>query len=130
MPRVLLVDDDARVLATIKRMLEINQYEVIAVSDARASLGAFERNPCDAAIVDIFMLEMDGMTVIKALRERAPRLPVVVISGGPEGAAALDFLREATNFTAIVCLQKPFRPPALIAALQQAVLQARTASAQ
>jgi DNA-binding response OmpR family regulator len=119
--RILVIDDVHHVGAAIKAALEVANHDVLAVETGPLGVRAFDEKAFDAAIVDVFMLEMDGMTLIKELRRRAPRLPIVVISGGTYGATALDILITASGLTGVAYLQKPFRPEQLIAALDKAV---------
>jgi CheY-like chemotaxis protein len=68
---------------------------------------------------------MDGVKTIKALREKSPNLAVIAISGvlmRASGRTALDFLPMAPNLSGVVCLQKPFRPPDLLKAVDAALL--------
>ena len=116
MPRVLVVDDQADVRAMISILLRINRYEIVEAATAAAGLKAFENGSFDLAIVDIFLQDTDGSDLIATMRERAPDLPVVAISG----ITALDFLTKSPGLSDVVCLQKPFRPPDLIAAIEAA----------
>jgi CheY-like chemotaxis protein len=122
--RVLVIDDQPWVRATIGLALQSTGYELVGVESAAAALIEFEKSHFDIAIVDIFLPGMDGAKLIKELRLRAPRLPVVAISGvqlKASGRTALDFLSMAPNLGQVVCLQKPFRPPQLIEAVHQAL---------
>jgi DNA-binding response OmpR family regulator len=122
--RILVVDDTSYIRAAIKTALEVDNHDVVAVATGPEGLRAFDARAFDAAIVDVFMLEMDGMTLIKELRRRAPRLPIVVISGGIYGETALDILTTASGLTGVAYLQKPFRPDQLMAALAKAARSA------
>jgi DNA-binding response OmpR family regulator len=116
MPRVLVIDDQADVRAMISIVLRINRHEIVEAATAAAGLKAFESAGIDLAIVDIFLQDANGSELIATLRERAPDLPVVAISG----MTALDFLTKSPGLSDVVCLQKPFRPPDLIAAIEAA----------
>jgi DNA-binding response OmpR family regulator len=70
----------------------------------------------DVAIVDIFLGDSNGFDVIAAMRERAPRLPVVAVSA----MTALDRLSQSAEFLIVQRLQKPVRPNQLIAAIEAA----------
>ena len=124
MPRVLIVDDQANVRAAIAVALQANGYEAVAVEDAVSALREFGASRFDLAIIDLYMPNVDGVKVIKALRERAPRLAIIAISGaflnGSEHTA-LDFLSKLPGLSEVVCLQKPFRPAALMQAVQSAL---------
>ena len=116
MPRVLVIDDQGDVRAMMSMVLRINQFEVVEAANAAAGLKAFEGAAIDLAIVDIFLLGSNGFDVIASMRERAPGLPVVAISG----MTALDFVADMPGLSDVVCLQKPFRPNELMAAIEAA----------
>ena len=124
MPRVLVIDDQSHVRAAITFALRAKNFEVVAVESGPEGLRVFENSPFDLAIVDIFMPGMDGVKLIKSLRERSPKLPIVAISGvllRSSARTALDFLPLAPDLTDIICLQKPFRPNELMQAIQKAI---------
>ena len=126
MPRVLVVDDQADVRTMISIVLRIHHFEIVEAESAASALKLFEeasfgeasfgKASFDLAIVDIFLQGTNGSDLIAGLRTRAPGLPVVAISG----MTALDFLSEAPELSNVVCLQKPFRPPDLMRAIEAA----------
>jgi DNA-binding NtrC family response regulator len=116
MPRVLVVDDQADVRTMISIVLRIHHFEIIEAESAASALKLFEEASFDLVIVDIFLQDTNGSDLITALRTRAPGLPVIAISG----MTALDFLSETPELSNIVCLQKPFRPPDLMRAIDAA----------
>jgi CheY-like chemotaxis protein len=120
MRRILVIDDESRVRSAITIALEANDCSVLAFETGQAALRELEKSNFDLAIVDVFMPGMDGMTLINALRERVSNLPIVAISGGEEGKAALDFLTWAPGLSGITCLQKPFRQTDLMQAMHEA----------
>lgn len=124
MPRILVVDDQARVRAAIAVTLRAKGFEVVCVEDAVTAFGEFEARPFDLAVVDVYMPTVDGVKLVKALRERAPNLPVIVISGVALNASqltALDFLPKLSGFSEIVCLKKPFRSAELLQKIRSAL---------
>ena len=124
MPRILVIDDQPHVRATISLALQARGFEVVGADSGVAGLKEFEDSKFDLAIVDIFMPGMDGAKIIKLLRGRAPNLPIIAISGvllKASGRTALDFLSMAPELSNVICLQKPFRPPELLQAIQQAL---------
>ncbi len=127
MPRILVVDDQAHVRAAIVVGLRASAFEAVGAEDAVAALQAFEAEHFDLAVVDVYMPSTDGVRLIKALRERAPRLPVIAISGvrlNESHATALDFLPKLPVMAEIVCLQKPFRTGELARAIRAALATA------
>jgi DNA-binding NtrC family response regulator len=116
MPRVLIIDDQKDVRAMVAIVLRVNRFEVVEADSGAAGVKAFTEASFDAAIVDIFLGDTSGIDVIAALRERAPGLPVVAVSG----MTALDFMEQSSHRADVVCLQKPFRPNDLLQALRKA----------
>ncbi len=116
MPRVLIIDDQKDVRAMMSIVLRVNHFEVVEADGGAAGLKAFGAAAFDAAIVDIFLDDTSGLDVITAIRERAPGLPIVAVSG----MTALGFMDQAPGLQNVVCLQKPFRPNDLLQALRSA----------
>ena len=116
MPRVLVIDDQIDVRAMISMVLRINHFEVVEAANAAAGLKAFEDAAIDLAIVDVFLLGSNGFDVMTSMRERVLGLPIVAISG----MTALDFVKDMPGLADVVCLQKPFRPNELMAAIESA----------
>ena len=116
MPRILVVDDQRDVRAMISILLRVNHFEVTEAESGAAGLKAFEDARFDVAIVDIFLNDSCGFDLIAAMRERAPGLAVVAVSG----MAALDSVSQSSELSDVICLQKPFRPSDLIRAVGSA----------
>lgn len=116
MPRVLIIDDQKDVRAMVAIVLRVNHFEVVEAESGAAGLKSFAESPFDAAIVDIFLGDTSGADVIATLRERAPTLPIIAVSG----MTALDFVEQSPHLANVVCLQKPFRPNDLLQALRKA----------
>jgi DNA-binding response OmpR family regulator len=116
MARVLIIDDQKDVRAMVAIVLRVNRYEVVEADSGAAGVKAFSAASFDAAIVDIFLGDTSGVEVISTLRELAPRLPVIAVSG----MTALDFMEQSPHLANVVCLQKPFRPNDLLQALRNA----------
>lgn len=117
MPRILLVDDQADIRTIIAMVLRIHHFEVVEAPDATSGLEAFAEAAFDPAIVDIFLSGSNGYELIVTMRERAPHMPIVAISG----MTALEFVAENPELGNVVGLQKPFRPNELTAAIHKAL---------
>jgi len=117
---ILVVDDDPAVQATIKIVLERAGHGVVVAGDGRKGLAIFAAEAFDLLVLDIFMPGMDGLETMKLIHQRQPQIPILVISGRPiswDASTAPDYLKIATKLGAISSLQKPFRPPELLAAV-------------
>jgi CheY-like chemotaxis protein len=126
--KILIVDDDSAVRTTIKLLLERAGHSVIAVSDGRSGLAQFETGDFDLLFVDIFMPGMDGIETMRLVHQQRPLVPIIVISGNPvlsDSGKMPDFLTMATKLGAISSLQKPFKPAALIEAVDQCLEAAK-----
>jgi len=115
--RVLAVDDQKDILATIGTMLRGSGHEVTLVQDADTALKQVEAGGFDVLITDVLMPDKDGIEVIKALRRRHPELWIVAMSGGGRKIAATVSLKLSEAFGADRVLFKPFRRAELLAAI-------------
>ncbi len=114
--RILLVEDDAHVRRAVTHVLRRRGYTVVEASsgDAALLLFASEEAGFDMVVTDLVMPGIDGLVVAEKLRELAPTMPVLYISGYTEHASVQrGELGEHTSF-----LQKPFRPDQLAIAVR------------
>jgi DNA-binding response OmpR family regulator len=116
MPRIIVVDDQKDVRTMICMVLRVNHFDVVEAATADAGLQAFSEAHFDAAIVDIFLDDSNGLELIARLREQVPDLPVIAVSG----MAAFDSAEMSDDLARVVYLQKPFRPAELIRAVAAA----------
>ena len=131
MAKILIVDDDTAVQATVRMLLERAGHNVVTAGDGRKGLTLIEREDFDLLFLDIFMPGMDGFETMRMVRQLRPLIPIIVISGKPvssEPGSAPDFLTMATKLGAISSLQKPFKPAALLAAVEGSLEAAKRAS--
>jgi CheY-like chemotaxis protein len=129
--RILIVDDDSAVQATIRLLLERAGHSVVVASDGRKGLAIFETGDFDLLLLDIFMPGMDGIETMRLIHQQQPLIPIIVISGNPilaESGPGPDFLYMATKLGAVSSLQKPFKPSALLAAVASCLEAARCPS--
>ena len=118
MLRILLVDDQDNVRAAVSMMLRVKGFEVVGAASAQVGIKELETSNFDLAIVDIFLQGiMDGIEVIGALRERAPTLPIIAMSG----VTVLNFPTHDPELSNVIFLPKPIRPNELINAIDAAI---------
>ena len=82
--RVLVAEDDAAVRNAVVRVLELDGYRVHVVKDGRAALNALIDETPDAAVLDVMMPFVDGLTICKELRHRGNRVPVLLLTAKVE----------------------------------------------
>lgn len=116
MARILVIDDDAMVRATIRDILESQGYSVEEAENGRAGLAKMRKNRADLVVTDIIMPEMEGVEAMLAVREEFPGVKVIAISGGGR-TANYDFLGVAGKLGANKTLQKPFTRDELLRAV-------------
>ena len=101
MPTIALVDDDKNILASVTMLLEQEGYHVRSYTDGASALTALAATPPDLAILDIKMPRMDGMELLRRLRQTS-EMPVIFLTRKDEeidelmglNAGADDYVRK------------------------------------
>ena len=83
MPTIALVDDDRNILTSLRMVLEAEGYKTQTYNDGASALDGLSENPPDLAILDIKMPRMDGMELLRRLRQRT-ELPVIFLTSKDE----------------------------------------------
>jgi EAL domain-containing protein (putative c-di-GMP-specific phosphodiesterase class I)/ActR/RegA family two-component response regulator len=114
---ILVVDDDSELLRAHERLLLRAGYVVETASDGRQAADRLKSGKFDAVISDISMPEMDGLALLRAVREIDLDLPVILVTAQPSvGTAA-----QAVQHGAFRYLLKPVEPELLAREAQRAV---------
>ncbi|HEY2734244.1 MAG TPA: EAL domain-containing protein [Polyangiales bacterium] len=121
--RVLVVDDEERVRSVMVRMLSALGYNVFAANDGAEALRVLEVESIDLVVTDLSMPKVDGMTVLREVRERHQELPVVLVTGVPTTESAI----RAVRYRATEYLTKPLDPDTFIDAVRRALQMYRLA---
>ena len=90
---ILLVEDDAAVRLSFQSYLEDSGYRVLPAGDGEQGIGLFRQHHPDLCITDLRMPKMDGLEVLRLIRQEAPDLPVIVVSGAGTLADSVEALR-------------------------------------
>jgi DNA-binding response OmpR family regulator len=114
---ILVIDDDIRMLRMMKRMLELEDFQVITASGGEAALRVFEKESPALALLDIMMPDMDGYTVCRRIREFS-RVPIIMVTARGDDKEKV----EGLNIGADDYVTKPFSASEL-AARVRAVLR-------
>ncbi|MEO7026541.1 MAG: response regulator transcription factor [Caulobacteraceae bacterium] len=83
MAKITLIDDDENIVTSVSLALESHGHVVKAYFDGAAGLAALESDPPDLAILDVKMPRMDGMEVLRRLRQTS-NLPVIILTSKDE----------------------------------------------
>jgi DNA-binding NtrC family response regulator len=121
MATLLIVDDEPNILSTLRRALELEGYTVEVAGAGRIALEKAKARAFDCALLDVSMPEMDGLTLLKALRELRAELPVIMMSGNATLATAV----EATKLGACDFMEKPLTTDKVLITVQNALKLAR-----
>jgi DNA-binding response OmpR family regulator len=112
--RILVVDDDPTVSDVVRRYLERAGLGVSLATDGPAALAAFDRERPDLVVLDLMLPGLDGLQVCRRLRERAPDVPVVMLTAlGEEADRVVGLEMGADDY-----LTKPFSPRELVLRVQ------------
>lgn len=115
--KVALVEDDDDLRASTAQLLQLAGFQVVAFPDAPAALNVVDAAWDGIVISDVRMPGLSGIDLHRALAQRDPELPVILITGHGDVAMAVDALKSGVwDF-----LTKPFPADALIAAVERAL---------
>ena len=119
--RILIADDEEIVIRSCLRILDGDDFQVEAVQDGREALRKIEENPYDVMILDIMMPNMDGLEVLRRVKETHPNLDVIMITG----LSQIDTAVQAMKLGAFDYISKPFEPDELKLVVQRALERRR-----
>jgi two-component system response regulator ChvI len=109
MANITLVDDDENIVASVSLALESHGHEVKAFFDGAAGLAGLESDPPDLAILDVKMPRLDGMEVLRRLRQSSSVPVIILTSKDDEIDELLGFNLGADDY-----IRKPFSQRLLI----------------
>ncbi len=112
--RILLAEDERILAKALVKIFEKNHYSVDAVYDGAAALDYLAASNYDAAIFDVMMPKMDGITALKKLRSSGNQIPVLILTAKAEIDDRVLGLDSGANYY----LAKPFDTKELLAAIR------------
>jgi DNA-binding response OmpR family regulator len=119
---ILVVDDDPKIVHLVQAYLEREGYRVTTATDGRAALAAMALDPPALVVLDLMLPEVDGMSVLRAIRRR-DRTPVLVLSARGTARDRVEGLEEGADDY----VTKPFSPAELVLRVRR-LLQAQDAA--
>ena len=120
---ILIVDDEEVVRLSHLRSLESANCNTQAAGDGTEALNVMEQHAFDVVMLDLRMPGLDGMDVLKTIKQRWPDSEVIVVTGYP----SIETAKEAVRLGAFNYLTKPLGPEQVIKAANDAVIQKRWA---
>jgi two-component system OmpR family response regulator len=112
--RLLLVEDEATLREGLLQALSAQGFAANGVGLGREALATVRAGDCDAVVLDLGLPDMDGTEVLRQIRQKAPRMPVLILTARD----SLDDRIKGLDLGADDYLVKPFAPPELFARLR------------
>lgn len=121
MTRILIADDEPRILLGLKTLLTAEGYEVETAADGTAARGILEQRFFDIALLDLMMPGMTGHELISHLHAREIDTTVIVVSGDTSIDSAIEALRAGAHDF----VRKPYFPEILLKSIENALHRRR-----
>ena len=115
--KILLVDDEPRILTLLHSVLRSEGLEAVSAKDGPTAIGLLKAQKFDLMISDIRMSPMDGMELFRAARAECPDLPVILLTA----YGSIETAIEAMKNGAFDYLTKPFKVDELILTVKRAI---------
>jgi DNA-binding NtrC family response regulator len=115
--RILVIDDESIVRKSCNRALSPEGYEVTVSQSGVEALRILEEESFDLVLTDLKMPDIDGIEVLKKIKERWPQTEVIIITG----YQTVDTAVKSIKLGAFDYIEKPFTPDALVAAVGNAM---------
>ena len=120
--RVLIVDDEVEFLELMEKRLSRRGFEVVTASDGQKGLACLEASLKEAegfgvVVMDVRMPGMDGLETLRHMKERAPEVPVILLTGH----AAVGVAMEGLELGAFDYMLKPVPIGELIVKMEEAM---------
>ena len=120
--RILLAEDERSLARVILKIFERNNYSADAVDNGEDALEYLTTGNYDVAVLDVMMPKMDGITVLKKVREQGNQIPILILSAKSEIDDKVLGLDSGANYY----LTKPFDTKELLASIR-AITRSQTA---
>jgi len=125
MPTILIAEDDTQIRDALDRILRFEGYATVTANDGAAALEAFVEHSPDAAIVDVNMPFVDGLSVVRKLRDRGDRTPILILTARRATADRVEGLDAGADDY----LAKPFELDELLARIRALIRRGDNGSA-
>lgn len=122
-PAVLIIEDEAHLRRTVAAYLEDSGYVIHQAGNGREGIERFRQLRPDVVLTDLRMPEMNGIEVIRWLKQNSPGTPVIVITGTGDETAPAAVMADGAK----MCLNKPINDLAVLDnAIQQVLSENHT----
>ena len=94
MSKILIVDDEPRILLLLQSLLKANGYDVETARDGDAAIEVVRKGGVDITVTDLRMTPMDGMTLFRELKAISPSMPVILLTAYASVETAIDAMKS------------------------------------
>ena len=108
--KILVVDDEKIIVRSVQMILKAEGYDIEGASSGKDAILKIEQKNYDLVLTDLMMPEMDGISLIRWLKENRPEVGVVILTGYP----SQETIKEALELGIIDYIPKPFTPAVLL----------------
>ncbi|MDD5259324.1 MAG: response regulator [bacterium] len=118
--KILLVDDEPKLLLLVKSRLEASGYEVITAADGEEALAMIPSEKPDLLVLDIMMPKIDGLQVCTQVKNDPglKQIPIIILTAKSQREAMIEAKKSRANSYVV----KPFRPEVLLAEVKKYLL--------
>ena len=113
--KIMVVDDEAGILRVLDRTLRKAGYSVRGIISPREVVPLLQKEEFDLVLLDMVMPGVDGLELLRAVRQAAPRIPVILMTG----YASPDMIASTMGAGAQSFMAEPFAPEELISELSR-----------
>ena len=124
-PHILIVDDDANLLATMSDILKLKGFDPVIAQTGGAALAQLEGQSFDLALIDLCLEDMSGLKVLSAIKARSHETECILLTGHASQNSAI----EAIQMGVYGYFQKPFDMEQVLLSIQRAVERSVTEKA-
>jgi DNA-binding NtrC family response regulator len=114
-PRLLLIDDEIEFCKSTSKLLGLKGFNVIYATDSQKVIELLEKKNIDMVLLDIRMPDINGIDLLRMIKDRISHIPVIIISGH----ATVDVAVQAMKYGALNLYTKPLKIPELVVELNQ-----------
>jgi len=126
MKRILVIDDNVDLRFLLKKFLTRHGYQVVDVASGKAGLEIVQTESIDLVLCDFKLDDMDGSSVLQALKEFNPAIPVIIITGYSNVKTAVEVMRLG----AIDYITKPLVPEEMLMTIGNMLKASESATEQ
>jgi len=114
---ILIVDDEEHIRDLLSDTLAMRGYHIETAENGLSAIQVINDRPIDLILLDIRMPIKDGLGLLEEIKERLPRLPVIIVTG----LASNEEVQEALQRGAFSCLRKPFEIDSIVEEVERAL---------